>query len=130
MVKAPKGYRHRTRKLLRKRVRERGAVPPLSLLMIDYRVGDKVHIDINPAIHKGMPHRRFQGKTGTVVGYRGRSLVVEVYLGDKKKILYTRQEHVKPTPEVWERVVSESKKLIEEVRSKIQEAKEIIARAK
>lgn len=96
MVKAPKGFRHRTRRLLRKNVREKGAIPPLSLLMIDYKPGDKVHIIINPAIHAGMPHRRYHGKTGEVLGKRGKSYIVRVYLGDKEKILFIRPEHLKP----------------------------------
>lgn len=96
MVKAPKGTRHRTRKVFRKRIREQGAVPPLSLLMIDYKVGDNVHIVVNPAIHRGMPHRRYHGKTGTVVGTRGRSYIVEVSVGGKKKLLIVRPEHLRP----------------------------------
>jgi large subunit ribosomal protein L21e len=96
MVKAPKGYRHRTRKVFRKDIRERGAVPPLSLLMINYKLGDKVHIVVNPAIHKGMPHRRYHGKTGVIVGKRGRAYIVKVYLGDKEKTLFVRPEHLRP----------------------------------
>jgi len=81
---------------LRKNVREKGAVPPLSLLMIDYNPGDKVHIVINPSIHKGMPHRRYYGKTGEIVGKRGKSYIVKVYIGDKEKTLFVRPEHLKP----------------------------------
>ncbi|WP_434731717.1 50S ribosomal protein L21e [Thermogladius sp. KZ2Tp1] len=94
MVKAPKGYRHRTRKLLKKDVRERGAVPPLSRILVEYKEGEVVHIDINPSVYKGMPHRRYQGKTGVVVGKRGRALIVKVNLGGKEKILFVRPEHV------------------------------------
>ncbi|MEM1619951.1 MAG: 50S ribosomal protein L21e [Fervidicoccaceae archaeon] len=96
MVKPSKGTRHRTRKLLRKSVRERGGVPPLSLLMIEYKVGDKVALIANPAIHAGMPHRRYHGLTGTVVGRRGRAYEVKVELGGKKKILFVRPEHLRP----------------------------------
>ncbi len=96
MVRAPRGYRHRTRKVFRKDIRERGAVPPLSLLMINYKPGDKVHIVVNPAIHKGMPHRRYHGKTGIIVGKRGRAYIVKVYLGDKEKTLFVRPEHLRP----------------------------------
>lgn len=98
MVKAPRGIRHRTRKVFRKHVRERGAVPPLSLLMIEYKPGDKVHIKVNPAIHHGMPHRRFHGKTGVVVGKRGKAYIVKVRLGDKEKTLFIRPEHLRPAP--------------------------------
>ncbi|ADI31174.1 50S ribosomal protein L21e [Staphylothermus hellenicus] len=96
MVKAPKGYRHRTRKVFSKHIREKGAVPPLSLLMIDYKPGDKVHIVVNPAIHKGMPHRRYHGKTGIIIGKRGKAYIVKVTLGDKEKTLFIRPEHLRP----------------------------------
>ncbi|MCY0868497.1 MAG: 50S ribosomal protein L21e [Desulfurococcus sp.] len=96
MVKAPKGYRHRTRKLLRKSVREKGGVPPLSLLMVEYKEGDRVHIVINPSIHKGMPHRRYHGKTGVIAGRRGRAYIVKVAVGGKEKILFVRPEHIRP----------------------------------
>lgn len=96
MVKAPKGFRHRTRRLLKKNIREKGAVPQLSLLMIDYKPGDRVHIVINPSIHNGMPHRRYHGKTGEVIGKRGRSYVVKITQGNKEKILFIRPEHLRP----------------------------------
>jgi len=98
MVKPPKGFRHRTRKLLRKHIRERGAVPPLSLLMYEYKPGDKVYIVINPSVMKGMPHRRYHGKVGTVIGKRGKAYIVEVKLGGKTKILFVRPEHLRPVP--------------------------------
>ena len=96
MVKAPRGWRHRTRKVFKKHVRERGAVPPLSLLMIEYKPGDKVHIKPNPAIWKGMPHRRFVGKTGTVIGKRGKSYIIQVRDGNKIKTIIVRPEHLRP----------------------------------
>ncbi len=98
MVRAPRGFRHRTRHVLRKHIRERGAIPQLSRILVQYNVGDKVHIDIDPAIVKGMPHRRYQGKTGTIIGKRGKAYIVEVYLGNKWKVLFIRPEHLKPAP--------------------------------
>ncbi|MCE4607081.1 MAG: 50S ribosomal protein L21e [Desulfurococcales archaeon] len=96
MVKAPRGFRHRTRKLFKKHVRDKGGVPPISLLLHDYNVGDKVHIIINSAIHKGMPHRRYHGKTAVIVGKRGKAYLVSVTLGNKKKLLVIRPEHLRP----------------------------------
>ena len=96
MVKASQGLRRRTRKLLRKSVRERGAIPRLSQLLIEYRVGDKVHIVPNPAVHEALPHRRYVGRTGTIIGRRGRAYLVEVYLGDKRKVVITIPEHLRP----------------------------------
>ncbi len=96
LVKAPRGYRHRTRKLLTKPVRERGAVPKLSIILKEYNVGEKVAIKIDPSFHYAMPHRRFHGLTGTVIGKRGRAYIVEVYLGNKKKVLFVTPEHLRP----------------------------------
>lgn len=116
MVKPPKGYRHRTRHLLRKNIREKGAIPPLSKLMIEYRPGDKVHIVIDPAIHKAMPHRRYHGKTGVVIGKRGRSYIVQIKVGSKIKTLFVRPEHLKPAFSIDERIreiIEDTKKLVE-----------------
>ncbi|AFL65945.1 50S ribosomal protein L21e [Desulfurococcus amylolyticus] len=96
MVKAPKGYRHRTRKLFKKNVREKGSIPPLSLVLREYKEGEKVHIVINPSVHKGMPYRRFHGKTSVVLGKRGKAYIVKVMMGDKEKILFVRPEHMRP----------------------------------
>ncbi len=97
-VKPSKGFRHRTRKVFKKHIRERGAVPPLSLLMHEYRPGDKVYIIVNPAIMKGMPHRRYHGKVGVVVGKRGKAYIVQVKVGSKIKTLFIRPEHLRPVP--------------------------------
>jgi len=104
LVKAPRGYRHRTRKVLKKDVREKGAVPPLGKLLIEYRQGDRVYIVPNPAIHGGMPHRRYIGKVGIIVGKRGRAYIVEVEVGHQKKHLIVYPEHLEPAFSVEERV--------------------------
>ena len=96
MVKAPRGWRHRTRHVFRKRVREKGGVPPLSLLMIEYKEGDKVVIKANPAIWAGMPHRRFHGKVGEIIGKRGKSYIVKVRDGNVYKTIIVRPEHLRP----------------------------------
>uniref|UniRef100_A0A7C5UUK7 Large ribosomal subunit protein eL21 n=1 Tax=Ignisphaera aggregans TaxID=334771 RepID=A0A7C5UUK7_9CREN len=104
MVKTSKGLRHRSRKIMKKNIRERGAVPSLSKVTIDYRIGDKVYIDVDPAIHGGMPHRRYIGRVGTIVEVRGRGLVVEVEIGSKKKTLFLLPEHVKPAFDLTKRL--------------------------
>jgi len=119
MVKPPHGLRHRTRKLLRKRVREKGAVPPLSRILIDYMPGDRVCIIADPAIHKALPHRRYYGKVGTVVGKRGRAYIVQVRVGSKTKTLFLLPEHMRPAFPVDDRVkkvVDMLKRLSEERR--------------
>lgn len=99
MVKAPQGYRHRTRRLLRKDVRERGAVPKASVLLREYNVGDRVAIKIDPSFHYwAMPHRRYHGLTGVILGKRGSCYIVEVYLGDKRKTIFVSPVHIRSLP--------------------------------
>ena len=120
MVKAPRGLRHRTRKVFSKSIRERGAVPPLSRILIDYLPGDRVYIVADPAIHKAMPHRRYHGKVGTVVGKRGRAYIVQLKVGSKTKTLFLLPEHLRPAFSVEERV----KSIVDKLRQILQTAKQ------
>jgi len=88
------GYRSKSRKLLKKAPREKG-IQPLSSLLQEYKLGDKVVIVINSGTHKGMPHRRFHGKIGIIQEKRGRAYRVAVQDGGKKKIVISRPEHLK-----------------------------------
>ena len=72
----------------------------LSSLLREYKVNDKVVIDIDPSQVKGMPHRRFQGKVGVVKKVGRRALMIDVPMGDKIKRVIARLEHVKPHFEV------------------------------
>ncbi|MBS7606347.1 MAG: 50S ribosomal protein L21e [Candidatus Bathyarchaeia archaeon] len=89
------GLRRKTRALLRKGPRNRGK-SRLSRILYEYKPGDKVVIDIDPSIHKGMPHRRYQGKVGTIIAKRGRAYEVSVTQGDALKEIIVRPEHLKP----------------------------------
>lgn len=87
---------HGTRRKSRSVLTKRNVCKGLSYLLIEYKVGDKVVIDIDPAEHSTTPHRRFQGRIGAVVGVGRRILKVEVKIGGKLKILQTRFNHIKP----------------------------------
>ena len=65
-MRKSRGYRHGTRHLLRKNVRERG-MRSLDYILHDFSEGDVVDVILDSAEHKGMPHRRFHGKTGRVL---------------------------------------------------------------
>ncbi len=94
MVKASRGLRRKTRHILRRKPRERG-LTPITHEFQQFEVGEKVSVVINPSIHKGMPHSRFQGKTGVVKGQQGNSWVVSLHDGDKEKTVVARAEHLK-----------------------------------
>lgn len=96
MVKKSHGYRARTRSLMSKRIRQKGLSSP-SKVLIDYEVGQRVDIVINPGFHKGMPHRRYHGRTGVATALRGRAVIVDVSLGKATKTLIIRREHLQPS---------------------------------
>ncbi|RJX15986.1 50S ribosomal protein L21e [Candidatus Bathyarchaeota archaeon] len=93
-MKRSKGYRSKTRSLLRKKPRERG-LKPLGYLLREYKVGDKVVISIDPATHKGQPHRRYHGKIGTIMEKRGKAYVIAVRDGGKIRKIIALPEHIK-----------------------------------
>ena len=80
--------------MLTKRVREKGKLG-LSRLLAKYEVGDKVIINIDSGVHKGMPHKRFQGKVGTVVEKRGRAYVLDLPQRKTSKYIIAGPEHIK-----------------------------------
>ncbi len=89
------GYRTKTRRIHRKNVRARG-LAPLGRYLIEYNVGDRVDIIGDPSIHKrGFPHKRFQGKTGVIIGQRGRCFEVEIKDQNRKKLLIVGVEHMR-----------------------------------
>lgn len=94
-MKHSAGYRNRTRSLLKKSPRERG-LSPINRILRDYAEGEKVAVKIDPSTVKGMPHRRFQGKTATIVERRGRAYVLRAHMGGYDKIIIVRPEHISP----------------------------------
>ncbi|MEM3086084.1 MAG: 50S ribosomal protein L21e [Halobacteria archaeon] len=88
-------YRRKTRSKLRLGSRERCTV---TRSVQEFRPGESVHIRIDPSFHKGLPHPRFEGRTGKVLGQQGRAFLVEVRDGRKLKTLLTRPEHLSPAP--------------------------------
>ena len=93
-----KGFRSRTRRLLRRKPRERGKTG-LSKILYEYKPGEKVVVKIDPSVHKGMPHRRYHGKIGVIVNKRGRGYIVNVTQGRAVKEIIVRPEHIVPHAE-------------------------------
>lgn len=94
MVQRSKGMRSKSRKILRKDVRERG-MRPITRRLREYEPGSRVAIKIDSASQKGMPHIRFQGHTGIVAGKQGEAHVVKLVIGGKAKTIVARAEHLK-----------------------------------
>jgi large subunit ribosomal protein L21e len=94
-VRKSKGYRAGARRLLTKGPREHGKLR-LSKLLHEYQPGSHVVIRIDSSIHKGMPHKRYHGRVGTILNKRGRSYVISVSQGDAVKEIIIRPEHLEP----------------------------------
>jgi large subunit ribosomal protein L21e len=93
-----RGLRRKSRSVLTKKVREKGKLP-LSRLLNEYDIGEKVVINIDPAIHKGMPHKRFQGKVANIVGQRGKSYILEIPQRKTVKTIIASVEHIRKIKE-------------------------------
>jgi large subunit ribosomal protein L21e len=87
-----RGIRRKSRSVLSKRVRNRGKLP-LTRLLTKYEEGESVVINIDPGIHKGMPHKRFQGKVAKVVGRRGKAYLLEIPQRKTVKTIIATPEH-------------------------------------
>jgi large subunit ribosomal protein L21e len=92
MVQKSKGRRKKTRSLLRKRIRDK---TPITKYIQEFKPGDKVVIKPEPSSHKGMPFKRFFGRSGTVIDKRGKSYIVKIKDGNKEKQIISRPEHLK-----------------------------------
>ena len=89
-----KGIRRKSRSALTKKVRDKGRIP-LSRLLTSYEEGEKVVINIDPGIHKAMPHKRYQGKVATIVGQRGQAYIMEIPQRKTVKTIITTAHHIK-----------------------------------
>eukprot|EP00798_Chlamydomonas_sp_ICE-L_P010449 gene10449-8403_t len=94
------GLRSRTRHMFARGFRQKGMIPLTTYLRV-YKIGDYVDIKVNGAIHKGMPHKWYQGKTGVVWNISKRAVGVEINkrVGTRylKKRLHVRVEHCCPS---------------------------------
>jgi large subunit ribosomal protein L21e len=95
MTKKSKGLRSGSRRLMTKEPRERGKLS-LSKLLYEYQPGTQVVVKIEPSVQKGMPHRRYHGRVGTILNKRGRSYVISVSQGDALREIIVRPEHLEP----------------------------------
>lgn len=92
-MRASKGFRSGTRRKLS--VGKRKKFKPEAFIK-ELKEGQAVVIKQDPSSHRGMPHPRFKGLTGTVKGKRGSSYIISVRSGRSFKEVIARPEHVKP----------------------------------
>lgn len=88
------GTRQGTRQILKRSKSQRGRLN-ISRIMHPYQEGDRVAIVLDGGQQRGMPHRRFQGRTGIITGQQGSAYVVAVKDGNMAKTVIARPEHLR-----------------------------------
>ncbi len=86
-------FRKNTRHKLQKRARDRGKVSITKQLQ-EFKIGDKVRVMHEPAVHKGMPHPHFKNSVGSVVRKQGDCYVVSLKDKNMKKEVISAPVHL------------------------------------
>jgi large subunit ribosomal protein L21e len=73
----PASVRSRTRDLFSRPFRKKGYVPLYTFLR-SYKIGDYIDVDVNGAVHKGLPHKIYHGRTGSIWNVTKRAVGVEI----------------------------------------------------
>jgi large subunit ribosomal protein L21e len=94
-MRRSKGTRQGTRSILKRSKPQRGRLN-IQRIMHAYEPGDRVAIVLDGGQQKGMPHRRFQGRTGFIQEQQGSAYVVAVKDGNMQKTVIARPEHLRP----------------------------------
>ena len=92
MAQKTKGSRNKTRKKLTKHTRDKDTI---TSHLQNFEEGTKVNIKIDSSVHRGIPHPKFHGKTGEIIGKRGRAYIVEIDDLGKKKQINVYPSHLK-----------------------------------
>jgi large subunit ribosomal protein L21e len=71
------GLRSRTRDSFSRPFRKKGYIA-LTTYLRTYKIGDYIDIKVNGAVHKGMPHKFYHGRTGRVWNVTKRAIGVEI----------------------------------------------------
>ncbi|MBD3164675.1 50S ribosomal protein L21e [Candidatus Woesearchaeota archaeon] len=87
-------FRRKTRSKLSKHFRQKGKIS-LSKYFQEFKQGDKVRLDAEPAVHKGMYNPRFAGKQAVIRGKKGRCYEVIFDDNNKEKCLVVHPVHLR-----------------------------------
>ena len=94
MAKRTGSRRRKTRYKLQKGVREQGKMSIKDYLQ-EFKAGDKVAFVAEPAVQKGIYHRRYHGHTGEIMKKRGKCYEIKIQNLNKEKTLIVHPVHLK-----------------------------------
>ncbi|MBR9676599.1 50S ribosomal protein L21e [Candidatus Woesearchaeota archaeon] len=83
MVQRVGGARRKTRTKMKKPIRKKGKIS-ISKYFAVYKEGEKVLLNAEPAVQKGIYSLREHGRLGVITGKRGACYLVDVKVGNTK----------------------------------------------
>lgn len=87
------GFRKRTRRKFKKRQSQKGKLS-IKDYLTKFNVGETVYLSVEPAYQKGMYRPKFMGKSGKIVGMKGKCYEVQINDMDKSKVLIVHPVHL------------------------------------
>ena len=90
------GLRRKSRHKFKNERRKKGKIS-ISRFMQSFDKGQKVHLSIEPSLHKSNYHSRFLGKTGKINGMRGKCYEILIDDKGKEKMIIVHPVHLKST---------------------------------
>ena len=93
MAQRTGGLRRKTRSKFKKNVRMKGKISIRNYLQ-KFNVHDKVALVMEPSIHNGIFHQRFQGDIGTVVEKQGVCYKIKIIDGKMEKFFIVHPVHL------------------------------------
>jgi large subunit ribosomal protein L21e len=96
MTRKTGGLKRKSRYTLKKESNRKGKIS-VSRFMQSFKAGERVTLLLEPSIHKGLYHHRFFGKTGVIMGPRGKCYEVAIKDGNKEKMIIVHPVHLKIT---------------------------------
>ncbi len=94
MTKRIGGFRRKTRHKLSKKQKDKGKIS-LRKYFQSFKVGDRVLLNAESAIHNGMYNPKYHSKSATVLGKRGKCYKLEIQDKNKSKTLIVHPVHLR-----------------------------------
>lgn len=94
MAQRTGGLRRKTRSKFKKNVRMKGKISIRNYLQ-SFKIYDKVALVMEPSIHAGIFHQRFQGDVGTIIGKQGTCYKIRIIDGKMEKLFIVHPVHLR-----------------------------------
>ena len=79
----------------RSKFKRKGPNATVNKLVQKFEMDDTVQVVIDSSKHAGLPHRRFHGVSGKIIGQRGSAYEVSLKKGNKVMMVVTTPAHIK-----------------------------------